>query len=684
MLKPAAAAFALLCVAQCQALDTAWLQPTLGPPPTAPQSVAGLPGGQPRPLDTTGGFSVTVTSREQVRDFYNAVFTASENIPMETTAVTASCAPGTNATAFDNAVLRRINWFRTMAGVPARVIFSATESTEDQAAALMMSANGALQHTGIPSSWSCFTTNGTNAAANSNLALGSEGADAITQYMQDAGSGNYETGHRRWIVYPQTQVMATGDVPAQGTDDAANATWVFDANYGGPRPAGTAPFVSWPPPGYTPYDLVFPQWSFGLSNADLSAASVSMKSNGVPVSVTIQPYRTGYGEDTLVWYPTDLDPTSSSTVFPFSGADTAYSVTISNAQTSSGTVSITYDVTVFDPAIPGTDYVATVISGPAKPSVNENNLYSCVALSNPGLTGYQWLVSQATNGNLTDKATGGLTNFTVTPTPIYSVITNPPVGSGSCFHLTHTNPAPQLMQMNELLLPGTNTTLSFESLLGYATTNEIARVQASTNGGTVWWEIFTETGSGGAGDTNFTAHTFSLSNCAGCVTLLRFNYDFTANGGSYYAQTFNDVGWCLENIVLTNAIKLVNFVTNATASANFLYVPATAGSYGLTACGVLFGQFAMDLGPVATVTAITNAVTAITLGPPQLAGSQVEIPFTQSQGAAATFHLLQAPRLTGPWTTNTGATLTTNLAGALYQFTATSSGSTTFYCVRAP
>jgi hypothetical protein len=684
MLKPAAAAFALLCVAQCFALDTAWFQPALGPAPTAPQSVAGLPGRQPRPLDTTGGFSVTVTSREQVRDFYNAVFTASENIPMDTTAVTASCTPGTNATAFDNAALRRINWFRAMAGVPAWVTFSAAESTKDQAAALMMSANGTLQHTGIPSSWSCFTTNGTNAAANSNLALGSDGADAITQYIQDAGSGNYETGHRRWIVYPQTQVMATGDVPAQGGDYAANATWVFDANYGGPRPAGTAPFVSWPPPGYTPYALVFPQWSFGLSNADLSAASVSMESNGVPVSVTIQSYRTGFGENTLVWYPADLDPTSSSTVFPFSGADTAYSVTINNAMTSSGAVNISYNVTVFDPALPGTDYVATVISGPATPSVNENNLYSCVALSNPGLTGYQWVVSQATNGNLTDNATEGLTNFTVTPPPSYSIITNPPVGSGNCFHLAHPNPAPQLMQMNELLLPGTNATLSFQSLLGYATTNEIARVQVSTNGGTHWSDIFTETGSGGAGDANFTAHTFSLSNCAGRVTLLRFNYDFPANGGSYYPETDNAVGWCLENIVVTNVSKLLNFVTNSTSSTNFVLVPSTAGSYELTVCGVLFGQFAMDLGPVATVTAITNAVTAIALGPPQLAGAQVKIPFTQSQGAAATFHLQQAPQLTGPWATDTGATLTTNLAGAFYQFTGPSSASTTFYRVRAP
>ena len=78
--------------------------------------------------------------------------------------------------------------------------------------------------------------------------------------------------------------MATGDVPAQGPNAAANATWVFDANYGGPRPATTEPYVAWPPPGYAPYPVVFPQWSFALSNADLSTASVTMQSNGVSLA----------------------------------------------------------------------------------------------------------------------------------------------------------------------------------------------------------------------------------------------------------------------------------------------------------------------------------------------------------------------------------------------------------------
>jgi len=78
---------------------------------------------------------------------------------------------------------------------------------------------------------------------------------------------------------------ATG--PASGTNyPAANAVWVVDdANYWGPRPATRNAFVSWPPPGYVPYPVVYPRWSFSYPSADFSAATVTMTSNGVPVPV---------------------------------------------------------------------------------------------------------------------------------------------------------------------------------------------------------------------------------------------------------------------------------------------------------------------------------------------------------------------------------------------------------------
>jgi len=662
-------------------------QPTLGDPPIAPKNVEGLPGGGSRPLDVTGGFIVNTTSREQVREFYNSVYTSSEGTPIDSIADTADCFAGTNSPVFAEVTLRRINWFRAMAGIPAAETFDSGENAEDQEAALMMSAQNELQHVEIPPTWNCFNTEGTNASANSNLALGNDGPDAITAYIWDNGANNYEVGHRRWILYPQTQIMGTGDVPQQGADNSANATWVFDANIFGSRPTTRTPYVSWPPAGYVPYQVVYPQWSFGLSNnygavvADFTNATVSMMSNGVPVSVTIQPYVAGYGENSLVWYPSSLDPATGAT-FPFSGSDTVYSITVANIKFGTATVSYTYNVTLFDPSVPGSDYFPTTVNGPNQPAVGANNSYNCTPATNPNTTSYQWLTAQSTNGNLVDNAQNGLVNFTISPTPIYPVITNPPVGSGYCFHLTHTNPVPQLLQLNELLFPSNNTTVSFKSLLGYAESAETARVQVSTDGGTTWQDIFTEAGSNGAGESAFTPYTLSLSNYVGEQVMLRFNYDYSS-GGYYYYEIDPYVGWCIENVVVTNAQQLVNFATNSTVSTNFMFTPTQTGNYVLQARGLIFTEFPLDWGPAKQVNAIVGASSVITLSAPVVSDNQVQINFTVA-GSASTFELLQADQINGMWTTNTSASLTTLVSGSSYRFTTTSTAAARFYRVHSP
>ena len=652
----------------------------LGKAPVAPTDLKGLPGGGPRPNVVTGGFSVNSASREQVREFYNAVYTASAGLPINSTAVTSNCVPGTNSPAFINATLRRINWYRALAGLPAAVTFDSGEGTKDQQAAQMMSAKNALQHVGDWTGWSCVTADATNASGKSNLALGNNGPDAVTAYIWDFGANNYEVGHRRWILYPQTQIMATGDVPTEGTNLLANATWVFDANYGGSRPATRTPYVPWPPAGYVPYQVVFPQWSFALSNAVLNNATVTMSSNGVSVPITVQPNVTGYGENTLVWYPTGLDPTTSTT-FPFGGTDTVYGITVSNVVVASHTNSYAYTVTVFDPATTGTDYSPLVISGTNQPTLGVGNPYTCTISTNPALTGYQWLVATTTNGALMDNALNGLTNFTISPAPIYPTITNPPTGSGNCFHLTHLAPVPQYLQLKETLFPTTTTTLAFKSLLGYATPTESARVQVSVDGGATWQDIYAQAGTTNGPESVFTQHSLSLASYANQATLIRFNYDFSS--GTYYPYAYNNVGWCLENVVVTNTQQILNVATNATSSTNFAFLPTQAGNYVLQARGVVFNEFTTDLGTAKLVTAVPGPP-LITIKSLLYTNSLVKIAFTLTSGVATNYHLLQASLVNGPWTTNGTATLTTNVPGSSYQFTTTNGVPIRFYRVQTP
>jgi hypothetical protein len=629
---------------------------------------------------------VNTASREETRDFYNGVYAASENVPMNSSADTLDCVAGTNSDDFQEATLRRINWFRAMAGIPP-VIFTETNSAADQSAALMMSANGQLLIDDIPPTWSCFDPAGTNAAHHSNLLFGQTGPDAIKAYMWEAGATNTPVGHRRWMLYPQTQTMAAGDVPFDNGFPSANATWVVDTNYGGPRPPTTWPFVAWPPPGYAPYPIVYPRWSFALSNADFTNVVVTMRSNGMPLDLVVEANESGFGEHAVAWYPSSLDPIKTTTVFPFSGEDTTYDISIGNIGTTNGPVTISYAVTVFDPAKPGADAIPVAINGTNRPSANENNPYTCVPSANPNNTGYQWLTAQTTNGNLIDNAGKGLTNFTIFPTPLYPLITNSGDGTGKCFHLTHTNPAPQLLQLREVLFPKTNSFLRFRSCLSYATSNEEARVQVSTNSGATWEDIFTQQGSNGRGQTAYVSTKLSLAQCAGQPTLVRFNYDY--RGGAYYAEIAPYVGWRMEAILFTNTSKLAEITTTATLSTNFNFSPPSPGNWIIQARSVIFGQFAVGGSPVLPLTAVSNpAPMLFSLQPPIALGSQIQVPFVLFQGAASHFQLLEAGQVGGPWTVDSDAVLSHSIPrgpipGSFFQFTTATNAAATFYRVQA-
>lgn len=655
--------------------------PDLGEPPPAPKSVSELPR-RVGPLSVTGGFTVNVASREEVRSFFNAVYKSSDGMPMNSSAVVTNCIAGTNATVFVEAELRRINWFRAMAGVPASVTFLATNNARCQQAALMMARNNALNHF-PPTNWFCYTSEGALAAQNSNLALGYSGAAAIHGYMLDFGAGNAAVGHRRWLLYPQTQLMGGGDVPAQGSFYDANATWVFDGHYFDPRPATRTPYVSWPPPGYTPYQVVFPRWSFSYPGANFTNATVTMKSNGVTVAVFKESVVSGFGENTLVWVPMGLDANNPATTFPFNGSDTVYTVTISNI-VGMPQNTYTYNVTVFDPAVPGADFYPPVISGPAQPFVGASNFYTFNAVSNA--SGYQWRASLRWAYALADGAETGLANWDVVTTTNYNPrVTSPfPVASGSyAFNLRHpATPTSDMLTLKQVFVPRTNGLLTFRSRLTWAYYDEYAKVQVSTNGGSTWVDVYSQQGTGGQGETSFTLRSVSLTNFAGRATQLRFNYVFTP-GGQYFPWTSPGDGWTIDDIVITNVEAITPLFTNAIATTNFVFTPAQATNYNLEVRALIFTEFPLDWGPAKQVSAVVGPP-VIQLAAPLLTNNQVWIPFTVVSGSAATFKLLHADQPQGPWTTNTAATLTTNTPGVSYRFSAPVAANVKFYRVQTP
>lgn len=285
--------------------------------------------------NTDNNTPVVDPERQAVIDDYNNLYLTSNVTDCGWTGSTSSCTAGTMSADAMSKTLQRINYFRKEVGLNTDITFDATKNSKCQEAALMMDANSDLNHY-PPTSWTCYTADGAEAAGNSNLALGSNSSGAITLYMMDPGSSNTACGHRRWILYSRSKVMGCGST------SGANALWVL-GNGGNPLPTSMPEFISWPPEGYVCAPLVFSRWSFSIPGADFSAATVSMtdgSGNAITCSI-ISSTDNGYGDNTIVWEPTGIDTSNS--------ADVTYHVSISNVTVNSTTKNYSYDVVIIQP-----------------------------------------------------------------------------------------------------------------------------------------------------------------------------------------------------------------------------------------------------------------------------------------------------------------------------------------------
>ena len=586
------------------ALSAVFAQPTT-PTPEMVEQMRGMESSSRRfePRGAGEPMVVNPATRAESRAFYRAVFFSGVSEPIQwtgaisgTPGTSATGTPGTTAAAFKDAVRTRINWYRAMAGLPAAITFNDTYSAKSQQAALMMSANNTLSHT--PSaSWLLYTAEGSEAAGRSNLSLGSCGVDAIDGYMVDPYSNNTAAGHRRWILYPQTQVMGTGDVPRSGSFAPANSTWVFDSHYGFARPSVRDSYVAWPTKGYVPYTIIPARWSFSYPNADFSSASVSVTKNGVAVSAVKEAIAGNVGENTLVWIVDGLD-TDSLEPHAKPTADTTYAVTISGISGAPQS-SYTYQVIVYDPDVSGPGEVSPVISGSQQPTVGAAASYTVTLPS--FATTYSWrTVLLAAGPSMWGAEAGTSPDLVGATTGTYATADSSLPASGlASYHLCHPTPdaqtltVPGFYQVNSSGSP----TLSFASRLGWASTTESAHVQISLDEGASWADLYTQSGTSGAGENTFTTRPISLSPYAGRV--VRFRFLYSHDGGNYFPQTDASVGWRIDNVTLSGVSTATTGVTQSvSAGTAFTFTPTGATQVGLQACPVLFQQYAMEWGPV--------------------------------------------------------------------------------------
>lgn len=519
------------------------------------QPGVGIPG-------ASSGFIVNANDRTDVLSFHNCVYDASEGYPAEMgwTGSLAACVPGTTGAAFKTSVLRRVNYYRALAGMRADISMSSEKDAKCQQAALMMSKRSSLSHTPT-ADWSCYSPGGAEAAGKSNLSLGSYGPDAIDRYIFDAGSNNRPVGHRRWILYPRATEMGTGDVPGTTGVFSANALWVI-GNFAAPGPAR---FVSWPNAGYSPFPVMPLRWSLSYPGAVFSSANVSMEIAGVVVAApVVSRSGTGIGDNTIVWEPSGL-PASIA-------GDTVCEVTVSAISGTGVPTSHTYSVTLFDPLKLGQEITLT---GSATPSSTGEN-YAFVPIA--GAEGYEASVSEIIAGDWTAGAESG-SHIIDRTSGLYPLLETAHRRTGAAsFHLTFPSFAEesQSFEINRDILPTAGSALTFHDRFRFVTSTSRLSAEISTDNGLTWQETWGRNGTGAA-DSSFSARSVSLGIYAGEVVRVRFV--FRHNGGSTFLGTLPDFGAYVDDIAVSASTQLSEGRSTSLASgeSSFRLDSVTAG-----------------------------------------------------------------------------------------------------------
>jgi hypothetical protein len=484
------------------------------------------------------GLSINVQDREAVRNFYNGMIGLTENVPIEWTGNYDTGNAGDTSQAFKNATLLRLNWYRAMAGLPANAAFNSEFNAPDQKAALMMSVAGKLSHT-PESNWTFYSSAGYEGASHSNLSLGAYGPAAIDSYIWDAGANNAVVGHRRWIFYPQTTTFGTGDVP-RGTYNGnsvwgSNALWTLGYDPSAKRPAVRDNFVAWPPSGYVPYQTVYGRWSFSLPQTDFSKATVEVSRNGAAIPVTIESTGSGAGESTIVWL---LSGTTDATKWAKPLNDEIYNVKVTVPRGSLTPSIYEYTVKVFDPATQNAGAERATVSTVA--TVAANTPVPATVLGITNATGYE--LAALRRAAFTPTQLNGPALWKATTTGTYTA-----VGSNG-FRLGHPTFSAQSIALNKPLNLGSTSKLQFSIQRGLLNPGQVFAVQASTDEGLTWKDLYSEKGDGTSqGSTR--SVSLDLSAFARRPTLLRF-YLPLPTGSIYICDT---CVWTLTNLSMVDA-----------------------------------------------------------------------------------------------------------------------------------
>jgi hypothetical protein len=287
-------------------------------------------------------------------------------------------------------------------------------------------------------------------------------------------------------------------------------------------------------------------------------------------------------------YAIPIPSTSATRRVDFSGLGFSHSV---NA-TISGGANVKVD---FKPA-----YTPPKVSGPGNPTVGRNATYTFPAVK--GATAYDWRVVRESPAR--NDSAEGLSRGSVDSAGGYSRLSKTAKFSGgAAYHFAHVQlNRDESFTYTPEFLPGPKAAIAFRSRLGWATKTQTAKIQASTNEGKAWVDVYSQSGSGSAGESTFQSRSANLGRFAGKPVRLRFLYTMQ-KGSSAFSQTSPDTGWIVDDIVFTDVGELTApTITRAGSSRSFAFKPATAGTHHLSARPIVSGG-SFPFGPMLKVVA---------------------------------------------------------------------------------
>ncbi len=232
-----------------------------------------------------------------------------------------------------------------------------------------------------------------------------------------------------------------------------------------------------------------------------------------------------------------------------------------------------------------------------------------------GATAYQWRQNLLIPIDGVEGAETRLSDFEEETTGRYSARTSSVKHSGRySFRLVHPTGDKQILNWNRVFRPGRSGALRFQSRLTVATSDEIAQVEASVDGGAHWTVIWSQAGSARGssqrGEPRFFRRTADLSSFAFQHIRLRFVFALK-NGGRFFpynGSSPSEWGWYFDDLELVDTMEIVEPSLHEVEEAGrFAFAPLIEDDYLLEVRAKVSDRW-YPFGPSKLITASRSAI----------------------------------------------------------------------------